>query len=155
MKPTSSILFLLLLFGFALAIAPGLPEALDNYYSWTRLNADKVLDNPSGAHPQPKDVYVNLDTDTLLEDGNNFALPFPDGTLVIKERNDAEQLLVDRIYLMEKRDGVWHYSFFDRQPDGSFSGREMGSENFCSNCHQGAADTDFVFTRYQLRGGRE
>ena len=151
MLTKTSALTLLLLLGSAVAIAPGLPEAIDGYLTWTRLNADPVLENPSGAHPQPKDVYINLETDDLLVDGDAYALPFPDGTLLIKERNDPDALLVDRVYLMAKRGGAWSYSFYDRQSDGSFAGQELGTENFCSACHQGAAATDFVFTRYQRR----
>ena len=137
--------------GLAFALAPGLPNLIEGYFGWTRLNADTVLDNPSGAHPQPKDVYINLSPEVLLAEDGSYNTPFADGTLVIKERNDAERLMVDRIYLMEKRGGVWHYSFYDRQPDGGFSGQELGTENFCSGCHAEAADSDFVFTRYQRR----
>jgi hypothetical protein len=143
-------LALTLVTGVALALSPGLPDTLDDYWSWTRLNVDRVLENPSGAHPQPKDVYISLEGDALL-DGDALRLPFPDGTLVVKERGDPDTLVVDRIYLMERVDGRWLYSFYDRQADGGFSGQQLGADNFCSGCHAGAAETDFVFTEYQRR----
>lgn len=151
MQRTLATLLTLLLTCGALALAPGLPDAIDNYWSWTRLNLERVLDNPSGAHPQPKDVYVSLAGSDLLDAAGTLRLPFPDGTRIVKERSDPEALQVDRIYLMEKIDGSWSYSFFDRQPDGSFSGQQLGSDNFCSGCHLGASDSDYVFTPYQRR----
>ncbi len=143
----------LMVTGLAFAVTPGLPEVLDDYYSWTRLNINKVIDNPSGVHPPAKDIYVNLDHMTLsllAREGGGWN-PFPDGALVLKERNDPESRMVDRLYLMEKRDGVWHYSLYDRQPDGGFAGQDLGTENMCSGCHAGAADNDFVFNLYQSR----
>ncbi len=52
---------------------------------------------------------------------------------------------------MEKREGRWHYSFHDRQADGSFSSQVLGTDNFCHGCHTGAQATDYVFTRYERR----
>ena len=135
----------------SLAQPAGLPGSITDYWGWTRLNINRYTDNPSGAHPQPKDVYINLNpTDFLAADGTT-KLPFPDATVVIKERNDPEELLVDRLYMMEKIDGVWNYSFYDRQDRGTFVGRELGTANFCANCHQGAEENDFVFTQFQTR----
>lgn len=149
--PRPALLLALALGGIALAIAPGLPEAIDGYWSWTRLNIDRVFDNPSGAHPQPKDIYISLAGSDLLSADGTMRLPFPDGTRIVKERGDPEALRVDRVYLMEKVDGAWNYSFYDLQADGGFSGQQLGSDNFCSGCHLGAADTDFVFTTYRRR----
>lgn len=143
-------LVLLLCCGVALALAPGLPDAIDGYWNWTRLNIDRVLENPSGAHPQPKDVYISLAGSELLDESGELRLPYPDGTRIVKERSDPEALLVDRIYLMEKSGGTWLYSFYDRQADGGFSGQQLGSDNFCSGCHVGA-DGDFVYTPYERR----
>lgn len=140
----------LLASGAALALPPGLPEALDDYPTWLRINIDKVLENPSGAHPQPKDVYVSLGADELLGGDGDYRLPFPEGTRFVKERFDPGALQVDRVYLMTKRDGAWVYAFYDRTPEGAFSGQELGTENFCASCHAGA-DSDFVFTRFARR----
>jgi hypothetical protein len=134
----------------AVALAAGLPASIDAYQNWTRLNTDRVTANPTGAHPASKDVYVNLDVDTLL-DGGEYVLPFPDGTVLVKERNDVSRLLVDRIYTMEKLGSRWEYAFFDRQPDGDFSATLLGSENFCHSCHTRAEETDFVFTPFERR----
>ncbi len=135
----------------AVAQPTGLPGSINDYWSWARLNIDRFADNFSGAHPQPKDVYINLDPADFVNDDGTMKLPFPDGTVVIKERNDADELLVDRLYVMEKASGIWSYSFFDRQSTTAFGGQELGIENFCSSCHQQAADDDFVFTRFETR----
>lgn len=140
-----------LLVGMVLASAPGLPEALAGYQNWTRLNIDRVTENPTGAHPQSKDIYVNLEIDALVFDDGSFQLPFADETFIIKERNDIARLLADRLYVMEKREGQWQYSFYDRQADGSFSAQVLGTDNFCHDCHTGAEATDYVFTRYRQR----
>ena len=134
----------------AIALATGLPTSIDAYQNWTRLNTDRVTTNPTGAHPPSKDVYVNLDIDTLLDDGA-LVLPFPDGTVLVKERNDVSRLLVDRIYTMEKMGSRWEYGIFDRQPDGDFSATLLGSDNFCHSCHTRAEETDFVFTPFERR----
>jgi hypothetical protein len=135
----------------ALAVAPGLPANLEGYQNWIRLNIDRVTEDPSGAHPPSKDVYINLAPEDFLAQNGSFDLPFPEGTLVIKERNDTTRLLVDRIYVMEKVEGAWEYSFFDREDDGSFTAQMLGADNFCRECHAGAKDTDYVFTSYQTR----
>lgn len=135
----------------SLAQPNGLPGAMNEYWSWDRLNINRYTDNPTGAHPQPKDVYINLDPADFLADDGTTKLPFPDGTVVVKERNDPDALFVDRLYMMEKIDGTWNYSFYDRQSDTAFDGQELGTDNFCANCHQGAEQDDFVFTQYQTR----
>lgn len=137
--------------GVAVALAPGLPVSITDYPNWTRLNIDRVTANPTGAHPQSKDVYVNLDVDVLLDDGGGYALPFPDGTVLVKERNDIVRLLADRLYVMEKQGARWEYAFYDRQADGSFGASELGADNFCHGCHTGARATDFVFTPFERR----
>ena len=135
----------------SLAQPSGLPDSLGEYWSWMRLNIDRYTDNPSGAHPQPKDVYINLDAADILAGDGTTNYPFPDGTIVVKERNDPDRLVVDRVYMMEKTDGAWNYSVYDREGDSAFSGRDFGTENFCRDCHLGAEDTDFVFVQYETR----
>jgi len=134
----------------AIAQPSGLPDVITDYWSWSRLNIDRFTDNLTGAHPQPKDVYINLDPNDFRADGQTI-LPFPDGTVVVKERNDADELLVDRLYVMEKVAGAWAYSVYDREGTSAFSGRELGTDNFCSSCHEGVADEDYVFTRFETR----
>lgn len=129
----------------------GLPDSITDYWGWTRLNINRFDDNPSGAHPQPKDVYINLSPADFLAADGTTRLPFPDGTVVVKERNDPKELLVDRLYVMERIDGAWNYSFYDRESGSTFGGRELGTDNFCANCHQGAEEDDYVFTRFQRR----
>lgn len=145
-----AVVLLTSLASLAVALVPGLPASIDAYPNWTRLNTDRVTANPTGAHPASKDVYVNLDSDTLLDDGA-LVLPFPDGTVLVKERNDVSRLLVDRIYTMEKTGSRWEYAFFDRQPDGGFSATLLGSDNFCHSCHTRAEETDYVFTPFGRR----
>lgn len=136
---------------FAIAQPAGIPAEIAGYWSWTRLNIDRFMENTTGAHPQPKDVYINLAAEDLVGANGVAVSPFPEGTIIIKERNDADQLLVDRLYMMEKVDGTWIYSFFDRQVDGTFVSRSFGAApNLCSDCHQNAP-TDFVFVQYERR----
>ena len=134
----------------AVAQPAGLPQAIRDYWSWTRLNADVITTNVTGAHPQPKDVYINLATSAFIGAGGRTITPFPNGTIVVKERRNAGTMMVDRVYMMEKIAGAWTYRFFDRQPDGTFVGQDLGTENFCRNCHRNA-ETDFVFIQYERR----
>jgi len=134
-----------------LAQPAGVPDEIADYWDWTRLNIDRFTENTTGAHPQPKDVYVNLEPADLVDAAGAAIVPFPDGTIIVKERNDRDALLVDRLYTMEKVDGTWIYAFYDRQGDGSFSGRSFGAApNLCADCHQ-AAEADFVFTPFERR----
>jgi len=135
----------------SLAQPTGLPDSMNDYWSWIRLNINRYTDNPTGAHPQPKDVYINLDQVDLLAADGTTKLPFADGTVVVKERNDPDELLVDRLYMMEKIGGAWSYSFYDRQSSDTFGGEELGTANFCADCHNGAEQDDFVFTQFQTR----
>src|SRR5687768_1940983 len=100
---------------FALAQPAGLPDSIRDYWSWIRLNLQVITANETGAHPQPKDVYINLDTSDFIGAGGMTITPFPNGTIVVKERFDPETLMVDRLYMMEKTGGAWTYRFFDRQ----------------------------------------
>ena len=134
----------------ALAQPAGIPDRIGDYWSWTRLNIGRYTDNPTGAHPQPKDVYVNRDPAELVGPGGAPIVPFADGTIIVKERNDPGRLLVDRLYMMEKTAGAWTYRVFDRQADGAFASRSYGTENFCRDCHR-AAPTDFVFVQFERR----
>ena len=135
----------------SIAQPAGLPDSITDYWGWIRLNINRYTDSPTGAHPQPKDVYINLDSADLLAADGATKLPFTDGTVVVKERNDPDELFVDRLYMMEKIDGGWNYSFYDRQSGGNFDGQELGTDNFCANCHDGAEQDDFVFTQFQKR----
>ncbi len=129
----------------------GVPERIADYWNWTRLNIDRFTDNSTGAHPQPKDVYISLEPTEFIAEGGATVTPFPDGTMIVKERNEPDALLVDRLYLMEKVEGAWVYSFYDRQNDGSFTGQSFGqAPNLCSDCHQGAP-TDSVFVQFERR----
>ncbi len=134
----------------ALAQPAGVPATISDYWSWTRLNIDRSTDNPTGAHPQSKDIYINLDPAEIIGAGGQPNVPYPDGTIVVKERNDGRRLLVDRLYMMEKAGGEWVYRVFDRQADGSFRGQDYGTRNFCRDCHA-AAPTDFVFVQFERR----
>ena len=140
---------LVTLLSLVFAIAPGVPEALEEYQNWTRFNIDRITENPTGAHPQSKDVYINVDPSASINEEGRLSEALADGTIIVKERNDTEQLFVDRLYIMEKVNGVWDYSFFDRQQDGSFAKQTPLSDTFCMACHQGAAQHDFVYTVFE------
>lgn len=152
MRKATNVLLVLMLAGLALrvALAAALPTNLDGYWNWTRLNADKLLTNSAGVHPNPKDVYVNIKADQLVDDAGKFK-PFPDGTIVVKERFDPPIMAVGRVYFMEKVKGEWTWGFYDRQQDGSYKGGKLENAGICINCHTNAKATEWVFTPYQKR----
>jgi hypothetical protein len=145
------LLILILLVGLVFALTPGLPQGLDGYPNWVRFNLNRVTDNPTGVHPQSKDIYISTDPSEYMNSEGRLSSALPDGTIIVKERNDVEQLLVDRVYVMEKVAGEWAYSFYDRQADSSFTEQTPPSDTFCMSCHQGAAEHDFVYTEFYLR----
>lgn len=148
MKKATHLLLVLALSGVALA---ALPAPVEGYWNWTRLNVNKILDNATGAHPNPKDVYANLKPEQLADASGKPKLPYPDGTVIVKERFDPQIMAVGRVYYMQKTRGAWSWGVLDRQSNGSYTGGRLGNPALCVNCHTDAKATDWSFTTYQKR----
>ncbi len=128
-----------------------LPDEVADYFTWTRANPQKDLEE--SAHPLVKDIYVN---DAAVAGALNANFPYTEGSVLIKERMNPETLLVTTLYTMRKTAGFdpdnnnWEYGVFEREDTGAFGGGWMSvaDSEGCIGCHKGAADTDYTFLSY-------
>ncbi len=129
----------------------GLPEEVSGYLQWSRANPQKSFEE--SAHPVAKDIYYNETAGpTILS--QNF--PYPEGSILVKERTDPESLMVTTLYAMRKAPGFdpdngdWQYGVFEQMDDGSFGNGWFTAENqaMCVGCHSDAADKDYTFLSY-------
>lgn len=129
----------------------GLPDEFADYFTWTRANPQKDLEE--SAHPLIKDIYVD---DVAAETVASSAFPYAEGSTLIKERMDPATLSVTTLYTMRKvagfdpENGDWQYGVLERESAGAFTGGWMDTEasSGCIGCHKGAADTDYTFLSY-------
>ncbi|WP_018466346.1 cytochrome P460 family protein [Calidithermus timidus] len=144
-------LLLVLATGMVLAKVAGLPDKLQGYHGWVRVNIGKVTS--AGAHPAAKDVYVNIGLDRLLTADGKYRVPLAAGVIFVKERMDPDTLTVTTLYVMEKksaREGDWEWSVFEREGNG-FKGGVLANPAMCVGCHQEAKASDWVYTQVAKR----
>ena len=102
-------------------------------------------------HEGVKNVYYcGVDESMLLEDGTP-RLPYPDGTQIIKISTRHGQDYPWLVAEMLKVDGTWSWVEYTR----NFADEEYVeipvSKEVCTDCHQDARDSDWVFTIYTGR----
>jgi hypothetical protein len=144
-------LLLVLAAGMVLAKIAGLPDKLQGYHGWVRVNIGKVT--ATGAHSAVKDVYVNTSLAGLLAADGKYRVPFASGVIFVKERMDPDTLSVTTLYVMEKKsakEGDWEWSVFEREGNG-FKGGVLANPAMCVGCHQQAKDSDWVYTQVAKR----
>ena len=153
------VLFSISLFYFTRALSqnlqPGLPEDITGYKKWTRLNKKVIGPNAADPHHGFKREYVNRAKNELVDSMGNLIFPFPEGTIVIKDvrrtikRNSRITLLsIMRKLPGNETTGGWDFIEYTRSSsDGSFIPLNFSKES-CYSCHQGASDSDAVWTKF-------
>jgi hypothetical protein len=133
------------------AALPGLPADVVGYRSWLRLNRDPIPVHPeSDAHYGTKHVYVNQPRDALAPGGTQ-RLPYPDGTIVVKESVRPGRGFVGLVSIMRKRAGSdpehgdWSWVELGRDDAGEALAT-VGRDVICWSCHVRIARKDWVFT---------
>ena len=135
-------------------LIPGLPEDIDGYRKWTRLNKKIIKPTSADPHRGFKRVYVNKNKSELIDSNNNLIFPYPDGTIIVKEvrKTRKKKSKISLIAIMHKQagnesTGGWDFIEYSRSSKKSFSPISFSKES-CYSCHQGASDSDAVWTKF-------
>lgn len=131
---------------------PGLQEEdIAGYTQWLKLNAEPIPPVPGGdPHNGTKNVYVNKTREDIAPNGEQ-QLPYPDGSIVVKEAYRPDKDYVGLIAIMRKKAGVdpehndWEFIEYTRNaPDAEFT--FVAKDGVCWGCHARVEDIDYVFT---------
>jgi hypothetical protein len=137
---------------------PGLPADTGGYRDWDRLNSVPIPpDSPDSrnigfdAHRSVKNVHVNVGRDSLTRADGSQRLPYPDGTILVKEgRTDGTVTLIAimrKITGVDPEHGDWEFVEYTRDSaDESFSTSASLRDGTCWGCHASVANDDWVFT---------
>ncbi len=147
-----SSLFILNVFSQNLSL--GLPEDIDGYNKWIRLNKKIIRPRAGDPHRGFKRVYVNK-TKKELVTGKKLNFPYKDGTIIVKEVREAskQNSKIVLISIMRKlpgneSTGGWDFIEYTRSSqDDSFIPLQFPQEA-CYSCHQGASNSDSVWTKF-------
>ena len=130
---------------------PGLPPDVTGYQSWLRLNAALIPVHPGGdAHFGTKNVYANQTRETLAPGGVQ-RLPYPGGTILVKESTRPGRDFIGLVSIMRKRAGSdplhgdWEFIEYGRSNAGD-PFVEVGRDVICWTCHAFVAEDDWVYT---------
>jgi hypothetical protein len=130
---------------------PGLPPDVTGYRSWLRLNAALIPVHPGGdAHFGTKNVYANQARETLAPSGVQL-LPYPDGTILVKESTRPSRDFIGLVSIMRKRSGSdplhgdWEFIEYGRS-NGGDPFTVVGQDVICWSCHAFVASRDWVYT---------
>ena len=129
---------------------PGLPGDTAGFRDGLRLNPAPLPENAGAPHGEVKNVYVNR-TRAEIAPGGNQAFPYPDGSVVTKTGSrggdDAAIVAIMRkVAGVDPEHGDWEFIEYSRSSaDAAYT--VLAQDAVCWGCHQGAIDTDWVFTR--------
>ncbi len=100
-------------------------------------------------HDGYKYVYFcGVEASELVDEKGVPQLPYPEGTLVIKESTTEGQDYPWLIAQMEKVNGSWQWVEYTRNfADEEFVAISV-SESVCTDCHKKAKASDWVFSVY-------
>lgn len=152
-------LFFTSLFFFLKALSqklpPGLPEDISGYNRWTRINKKIIKPRSADPHRGFKRVYINRQKEELIDLNNDLIFPYSSGTIVVKEvrvtRKKGSKITL--VSIMRKipgneTTGGWDFIEYTRSSaDDSFIPIQFPKES-CYACHQGASDSDSVWTKF-------
>jgi hypothetical protein len=129
---------------------PGLPPETAGYRGWDRLNAEPIPQDAGVPHGRVKDVFVDPGLSEVA-DGAALVSPLPEGTIIVKRGSRGDDPAGVVAIMVKAKDsdpqhGDWTFTEFARSGTAEpYSLLAEGSA--CWSCHQGASDTDWVFTR--------
>jgi hypothetical protein len=131
----------------------GLPADVDGYADrCVRLNKLPIAEVPDDPHLGVKNVYVcNLAATDLLNGDGSTLLPYPEGTLIVKEARRANQDFVWQVATARKVGGSWGWDEYQRNFADQDFGRLPVSESVCIDCHRRVEVADWMFTPYTNR----
>ena len=133
----------------------GLPEDINGYKKWTRLNKKVIGPRQADPHHGFKREYVNRLKNEFVNSQGNLIFPYKEGTIVVKEvRATAKpNSKIVLISIMRKQSGNettggWDFIEYSRSSsDNSFVPINFPKDS-CYACHMGASDSDSVWTKF-------
>lgn len=145
----------LLLKAISQNLPSGLPEDINGYNKWTRLNKKIIGPKASDPHKGFKREYINRTKSELADSRKKLIFPFFEGTIVVKEvrATRKKNSRITLVSIMRKlpgneTTGGWDFIEYTRSSsDNSFIPLNFSKES-CYSCHQGASNTDAVWTRF-------
>jgi len=133
------------------ACAEALPAELADYAErCVLMNLEPIPPTADDPHLGFKDVYACgvPEAELVAPDGGPLR-DYPVGAVVIKEATRSDAAAPWLVAVADKRDGAWAWAEYTRNfPDEPFL-RIPASESVCTDCHQRARSTDWIFTRYR------
>ena len=132
----------------------GLPEDINGYTKWTKLNKRIIKPRSADPHRGFKRIYINQEKNKISDSNKNLIFPYPEGTIIVKEvrqtrRPKSNIVLVSIMRKLPRNEttGGWDFIEYVKAADGSFSPLNFPKES-CFSCHQGASNSDSVWTRF-------
>lgn len=140
---------------FSQNLMQGLPNDIDEYRKWTRLNKKIIQPRSADPHRGFKRVYINRLKNELVDSIRNLVFPYKEGTIIVKEVRATKKTKskIVLISIMRKlpgneTTGGWDFIEYTRSSsDNSFIPLNFPKES-CYACHQGASDSDSVWTKF-------
>lgn len=101
-------------------------------------------------HEGEKNVYAcNVTVGDLLASDGSRILPYPDGTLIVKESSKPSQGFVWLVATARKAGGSWEWDEYTRNFASEDLLRIPSSEAVCVDCHRKVEAVDWIYTGYQ------
>ncbi len=119
-----------------------------SYATWPKFS-ENATPRPSKAH---MNMYVvTFHNDVVAAAIASHTLPLPDGAIIVKQNMMKPDSPPQNLTIMSKQGGKWYW--LDATPDGKVvTMNDMPQEGFgapmCTQCHDDAANNDFVFTHH-------
>lgn len=132
------------------ACAEELPADLRDYATrCVRMNAEPIGPTADDPHLGTKDVYACgvAEADLTTPEGGPLR-DYPVGAVIIKESVADGASAPWLVAVADKRGGAWAWAEYTRNFDDEPFLRIPGGESVCTDCHQRARTTDWIFTRY-------
>ncbi|MCB0873855.1 MAG: cytochrome P460 family protein [Thermoleophilia bacterium] len=124
------------------SIRPGCPSWRPATPGGGSSTLNRSPDDPEVPHGGRKDVFVSVDE----EDG-----AYPDGALVVKRGSQGDDpaglvSVMLKVVNGNPQHGDWIFREYVRpRPDAAYT--VLAENEACWSCHDGAGDTDWVFTK--------
>jgi hypothetical protein len=140
MKRVTTVLALVcasLAFGAGLS---GLPKELSGFEKWTQVAKNLETGGPHSG--QQKVVFANKIAATAWKTKGKL----PVGSIVVKTAGKVSS--PSFVAVMYKRSSGWYYEeYFPKSGKYSVGAGGPGGQALCKDCHEGAFDKDYLFTR--------
>ena len=128
-----------------------LPTAFSDYAErCIKMNQNPISPTPDDPHEGWKNVYAcDVEVSDLITDVGAPNVPYPDGTVIVKESTKEEQGFVWLVALATKDGDEWRWEEFTRNFEDEALLKIPAPEAACQGCHEDAKEIDYIFTIYQ------